>query len=141
MIDLLLLATATAFQPQASSESDTVFACQYFRNDDEASDIWVHQVDLRVVDRGDGRWTIERPNQVEANAISYPTDLGSAGRSFELRWRDASGTTNTAYMSYPKADLPHSIRYFWLTFDKSSPFKAPGYGCQSAGNDVTGGAS
>jgi hypothetical protein len=143
MIALALLSTAAAFdpqtvQPQNAAKTETVFACEFFRNEREAADGWVHQVDLRVVERADGTWTVERANQAIAVATPFPAQFGSVGRSLGLRWKGTKGNENTAYISFSDAALPNGMKYFWLSFDRPSLWKAPGYGCQSEGDKAAG---
>ncbi len=135
---MIALALLTAAPVQDHSASDTVFACQFFRTDQEASDGTVHSVDIRVVRRADSTWTIQRQNESAVNATSFPAEFGSIGRSTGLRWLDANGKTKTAYISFSDMKLPGSKEYFWMNFDKPSLWKAPGYGCESDGLQGTG---
>jgi hypothetical protein len=140
-----LVSAAVTFAPgvvqsQGASKPETVFACEYFQTDRQAADGWVHQVDLRIVERSDGRWTVEGAKQPTAVATTFPAEFGSVGRSVGLRWRDTKGKQETAYISFSDAALPDGMQAFWLSFDRPSLWKAPGYLCQSEGK-TTGASS
>jgi len=143
MIALAIVSVAAAFDPspvqsQTATKSETIFACEYFDSDRQAADGWVHQVDLRIVERADGSWTVEGAIQPPAIATSFPAQSGSVGRSLGLRWQDTKGNKKTAYISFSDVVLPGGLKYFWLSFDRPSLWKAPGYGCQSEGDKAAG---
>jgi hypothetical protein len=140
VIGLLLLAMSAVAHEPAASAPESVFACQYFRNDAEASDGSVHTVDLRVAKRTDGTWTLQRQNDAVVIATEFPADFGSIGGSVGLRWEDGKGKRKTAYISYSDIVAPAGKKYFWLSFDHPSLWQAPGFGCESQG-DAAGGAA
>ena len=138
MITLAFVSAAAAIQPrttQSATKSETIFGCEYFKTDREAADGWVHQVDLRIVERGDGTWTVEDGKEAPAIATPFPAKIGSVGRSLGLRWKNARVRQKTAYISFSDAKLPDGMQVFWLNFDRPSLWKAPGYFCQSMGDD------
>jgi hypothetical protein len=142
MIGLVSLIAATAIDPPpVHPKQETIFACELFHNEREASDGWVHQVDLRIVERTDGTWTIEGANRVPTVATAFPAQFGSVGRSLGLRWKDTSGVEKTAYISFTDIALPNGMKYFWFSFDRPSHWKTPGYGCQSDGDRAAGAGS
>ena len=134
MIVMLMALAATA--PQAQQPIDTVFACQYFRNQEEAGDGYVHVVDMRVVRRSDSRWTLEQASQRPVVATKFRVNLGTAGGSMGLRWHDAKGKRRTAYVRFSDVGDPFRLEYFWLGFNRTSVW--PGYGCQSQDKGLTG---
>ena len=143
MITLAFMSAAAVIQPvttQSATKSETVFGCEYFKTDREAADGWVHQVDLRIVERADGTWTVEDGKVAPATATQFPAQFGSVGRSLGLRWKNARGHQKTAYISFSDAKLPDGMEVFWLNFDRPSLWKAPGYFCQSMGRDPAEGA-
>jgi hypothetical protein len=133
MMAFAVLAAAAA---QAQQPADTVFACQYFRNQEEAGDGNVHVVDMRVVRRSDSRWTLELANQRPVVATRFRANLGTAGGSIGLRWQDADGKGRVAYVRFSDVGNPFRLEYFWLGFDRTSVW--PGYGCQSQDKSLTG---
>jgi len=135
---LAFVAAAAAIQPvttQSATKSETIFGCEYFKTDREAADGWVHQVDIRMVERADATWTVERGKEAPIIATPFPAQFGSVGHSVSLRWKDARGHQRTAYISFSDAKLPDGMQVFWLNFDRPSLWKAPGYFCQSMGDD------
>ena len=136
MITLAFVSAVTIAQPatiQPAAKSETTFGCEYFKTDREAADKWVHQVDLRIVERADGTWTIELDKYATAVATPFPAQFGSVGRSLGLRWRSARGHEKTAYISFSDAKLPDGMQIFWFNYDRPSLWKTPGYFCQSTG--------
>lgn len=131
MIGLPLLAgmavDTAAVQP---SNSDAVFACQYFQP--EPSDDWVHVVDMRAVKHADASWTLERPSHRAVTAKSFDARHGSLESFLTLRWQE-NRREKRAYLSFANIALPDGIRLFRLNFDQPPPWKAPGYICQSDG--------
>ena len=145
MIALALVSIAATVNPplraQSAANSETVFACELFHDERQAADGWVHQVDLRLAERANGSWTVEGADQALAIATAFPAQFGSVGRSLGLRWQDSNGNKKTAYISFSDVALPNGMKYFWLSFDRPSLWKTPGYGCQSQGDGKTGGGA
>jgi len=137
----ILAATVNAVQAAPVKASGEVYACRYFRNEREAGDGWVSIVDMRIVERPDGTWTVEMANEPSAIATAFRAQFGSVGRSLGLRWQDKKGNTKTAYISFSDVAIPSGIKYFWLSFDRPSLWKTPGYGCQSQGDTSAGHAA
>lgn len=62
MITFAFVSAAAVIQPVTTNSairSETIFGCEYFNTDRDAADGWVHHVDLRMVERADGTWTVE----------------------------------------------------------------------------------
>jgi hypothetical protein len=143
MIEMALLAVAsvglrTAADAPKAPSSDVVFACQFFRNDSEAQDGVVGFVDIRVLKRADGTWTLERNDEPLVTATPFLAYFGSVGRSLGLRWQDKRGKVRTAFLSYLDVVLPAGKEYFWPSFDRPSLWRTPGYGCESQSMDQAG---
>jgi len=128
---LSVAATAVDPAPVQAAKPETVFACEFFRTEREASDGWVHHVDVRIVQRSDGLWTIETAEHALTTAKPFRVQFGSVGRSLGLRWKDSNGSDKTAYILFSDQALSKGIEYFWLSFGHPSLWKTPGYGCMS----------
>jgi len=133
---MIAIAFIAAVASQAQHALDTVFACQYFRNQQEAGDGWVHVVDLRIVRRSNYQWALERANQRPVIATTFRAKLENAGGSLGLRWQDSKGKTKVAFIRFSDVGEPDRLEYFWLGFDRASVW--PGYGCQSLDKDLSG---
>ena len=134
MIILRLVSAAAIIQPlitQSTTQSAKIFGCEYFSSDRDAADGWVHQVDLRIVERADSMWTVDGGQEPPAIATPFPVQFGRVGRSLGLHWKSTTGNHKTAYISFSDVKLPDGMQVFWFTFDRPSPWRAPGYLCQS----------
>ena len=128
---MLFLATIMATEQQPSRAADTVFACQYFHTDREASDGSVHVVDLRAVRHADKTWTLEWANKSAVVAKSFPANFGSIGGSVGLEWQDAKGNPQKAFLAFGDVIDGSGKEYFWLNLKRPSLWQTPGYGCES----------
>jgi hypothetical protein len=133
MIALVLTAGIGLSVAAQSQTTDTVFACQYFRTEREASDGDVHVVDLRAVRHADATWTLEWADKPPVSAISFPSEFGSVGGSVGLRWRDVKGKEMKAYISFSDIGNDNGKQYFWLNLKRPSLWQPPGFGCESQG--------
>jgi NADH-quinone oxidoreductase subunit H len=118
---------------QSADASRDVFACSFVK--DENSDPDSHVVDLRAERHttAEGEvWLLSFANGSSVQGKAFDASFGSIGGGTGIEWRDKSGKTRRAFVSYSDIIMEGGQKAMFLSLDKPSLWQAPGYVCQTA---------
>jgi NADH-quinone oxidoreductase subunit H len=123
----------TRYGANAATVEVTTFGCNFVGADDiDPSD--GPPFDLTIVRpnpaSSSASWDLTWAKTPTVKAIPFEVSSGSVGGSQGLRWNDASGKMQTAFISYSDIVTKDHTVGFWMSLGKPSLWSAPGYVCK-----------